>query len=144
MTLSDGSTLEISAGALNEPVSIEMTRTGHRCVADHVLLTPVYDFGPDGLSFAQPIRVVLPFAGDADSVTVYWSNDAGGYEALETQTWSNSSGNWAAADVSHFSTGFVAEADADEAVDAGTEPTPVADAGSTDDCLLYTSDAADE
>ncbi len=148
ITLTNSASLEVPSGALADSVEISVERTQVRCVADYTLLSPLYHFGPDGLSFVEPVKVMLPFTGDVRGVGMYWSNETGGYDLLDSAVEENEDGRFVVAEVTHFSSGFVGEADWSDAgmpttLDSGT-PDPVSnvsDAGTTEGPLNPTLDA---
>jgi hypothetical protein len=98
-------TLTIPAGAVASTQTITVTQVAAGAPTGYSSLSPLYQFGPDGLVFAQPVTVSLPFAGNATAPTIYWSNASGGYDAMATTI----SGTTAQAQIAHFSSGFVAE-----------------------------------
>jgi hypothetical protein len=68
-------------------------------------VTPVYKFEPDGTVFQQPVTVTFLLANATPPLAVFWSKpDKTGYEQL-TSTFGTGS---IAAQISHFSTGYVA------------------------------------
>ncbi len=66
--------------------------------------TPVLRFEPAGLTFDRPARVSIPFGGDSEVATVFWTRaGGGGYVALDTEV----AHGVAHAEVTHFSHAFV-------------------------------------
>src|SRR5690606_25809369 len=69
--------------------------------------SPVYDFQPDGLVFEAPVRVELPFAGDTEVATIFWTSASGGsYIPLQTTLEDGA----AVTQITHFSEAFVGSA----------------------------------
>ncbi|MAC29828.1 MAG: hypothetical protein CMH59_25670 [Myxococcales bacterium] len=100
-------TLAIPEGALEAPVEITITATDEPTPERFGAYSRVYRFAPEGLSFARPARVALPFAGDPTLATVFWTlAGSESYTALPTRT----EGALAVAEVQHFSQAFVGTA----------------------------------
>lgn len=101
-----GVRLEVPAGALAEPTTItiapatELLPEGHFHPA-----TPLWDFGPDGLVFAEPITVEFSVEAASPDLVVHWSTEVGGWGAVPG---SEVDGELVRARVTHFSTGFAA------------------------------------
>jgi hypothetical protein len=68
-------------------------------------LSPMYRFEPDGLTFAAPVRIDLPFSGNGELATIFWTQpgSASTYSALPTTTLDFH----ARTEITHFSAGFV-------------------------------------
>jgi len=108
--------LEVPAGALGTEETISISQSDSAAPAEHVPLSPLFDFGPDGITFAQPVSVTLAFTGPGDNPAIYWSTADGGFEALPTTI----AGSKATAQVTHFSRGFVGEVRSAACAEAGT------------------------
>lgn len=105
VSLSSGPTVQVPAGALS--VKTPITISASTVTAPSGAVTAVYQFGPEGTSFAVPVRVSFPVpAGTkASDVTVYWTRKGSttDWELLQTTL----SGTTASAETTHFSAGFV-------------------------------------
>jgi len=60
--------LVIPPGALAETTTITITRTTRAAPDEIVALSPVFEFGPDGLVFAKPVEVTLDCEGTAEDL----------------------------------------------------------------------------
>jgi hypothetical protein len=109
----DGVTLAIPAGALPADQQISITRTIDAPPTNAI--GALYKFGPDGLTFAVPVRVTFTVSAASPDAIVYWSTPNGGYEAKPSEV----SGTTVAANIAHFSSGFVGHPSADGQPDAG-------------------------
>jgi hypothetical protein len=125
-----GLEVDIPPGALSSPATLSVAQSTAAPPAGYELLTPVYRFRPDGITFAVPVTVhfELPNAGDAANVpagaSAYWSHPhATTYDPVTT-TFAPSS---ATALVTHFSTAFVGVAE--PAADGGADAAPDAPPG---------------
>jgi hypothetical protein len=67
----------------------------------------VYEFGPSGLVFNNPITITLPLPPGVASPTVYWSDASGAYHDIGGTV----VGDTIQVQVSHFSSGFVGTSD---------------------------------
>lgn len=121
----DGVTLDIPPGALASPVAISVAATGS-APGGFTALSRLYTFGPDGTAFLKPIGVTFAIAPSAKKPIVYWSKMGGGYEPVG----GTAQGGTISARVTHFSTGFAAEAPTD--TDAGTTDAGLDDAATDD------------
>jgi len=100
-----GVTLTVPQGALSTPTDITIIQTSDPVPSGYEAYSPLYKFEPSGAIFAQPVTVSLPFQGDAKLATIFWSRTGTtGYERLSATI----AGNLATVQVTHFSTGFVA------------------------------------
>jgi len=101
-----GARLVIPPGALDHTVALGLFRTEEAPPEGYTAYSEVWRFEPDGLVFALPIRAELPFVGDAERATIFWSRpDGDGYAWTPTSV----DGSLAIAAVSHFSDGFAAD-----------------------------------
>jgi hypothetical protein len=98
-----GVSLDIPAGALPSNTMITVTNVGG-VPAGYVGLSPLFQFGPEGTVFQQPVTVHFTLSGGTDPA-VFWSNAQGGYDELTTTTTATT----ASATVMHFSRGFCGE-----------------------------------
>ena len=107
-----GVTLDVPANAVgtDTPISISSTATP----SGYAPVSAVYQFGPAGTTFAQPVAVTIPLTTATADAHLFWSNAAGGFDDLGgTVTGTTLTGY-----VTHFSVGFCAR--------------PSRDGGSTD------------
>ena len=93
--------LVVPAGALPQTVSISITATSVE--PDGGAPTTIYEFGPQGLTFAIPATVNLP--GTAG--VIHWSQVLGG-RTVFTEVPTSVAGGLATAKVTHFSYAFLA------------------------------------
>jgi hypothetical protein len=101
----EGATLVVPPGALAANVEVRVT-VAAATRAGYNLYSSVFRFEPAGTSFARPVSLSLPFSGDANLATVFWSRRSGtGFDRLGGVP----SGNTVTAPISHFSEGFVAD-----------------------------------
>src|ERR1700678_4694990 len=101
-----GTTLSIPAGALASRQMISITSTTNAPPAGVTNVSPVYQFGPPGLTFAVPVTVSLTFTGQVANPVIVWSSSDGtSFETIATTV----SGMTASGQVTHFSEGFVAD-----------------------------------
>ncbi len=106
-TLTLGSlAIEVPPGALAEATELRVTAASGTPDA-FTAFSPVFHFEPEGLVFAQPVTVRLPFVGDGDTATVFWTALGGSaYAPLTTRV----EGRIAIAETTHFSSAFVGTA----------------------------------
>jgi hypothetical protein len=101
----DGATVTFPRGALAEAKAITIRSTDAK-PEGFLLASKVYECGPSGTSFAEPVTMQMPFTDDGSgALTMFWSSgsdpsfkDIGGAASQKTMT----------ARVLHFSSGFVA------------------------------------
>jgi hypothetical protein len=98
----EGVVLTIPAGALAADTPISITPSSDAVPSDYDALSQLYSFGPDGTVFLHPITVSFTLTSADPDPVVFWSNPAGGYDALPT----TASAASASASISHFSKGF--------------------------------------
>jgi hypothetical protein len=138
-TVSAGeATLSVPEGALASDMVIQVTKTDEAVPSEYIAASAVYRFSPDGLVFATPATVHIPFDGPADGIRVFWSTPAGGFEALPTTI----AGAVATAQVMHFSSGFAGQLRS--MADAMPDPMADAPAESGPDDAAVTQDAESE
>jgi hypothetical protein len=105
VALPDGrARLDVPPGAVTSAVSITIIETARAAPPGYAARSPVFDLEPAGLVFATPAHVTFAFER-ATRPGVFWSNTAGGYDAIGGRV----SASTITADVTHFSSGFVAE-----------------------------------
>jgi hypothetical protein len=105
VTTGSGVSVAAPAGAVQTATTITVTQVvGSPPPEAANAVSPVYEFGPAGLVFAQPLMVSFPIPPGITDPVVYWSNANGiGYAALPGTI----VGNTIQVAVSHFSSGFV-------------------------------------
>ncbi len=98
-------TVPAGAVATATPITIRIEADpGVSAPAGFRSFSPVYHFEPAGLTFATPVRLDLPFSGDGEVATIFWTQPgSGAYTALPTVT----ADFHARAEITHFSQGFV-------------------------------------
>lgn len=118
-----GARLSVPPGALSEPTTITIVATAASGPPTHDALSPVFEFGPQGLRFALPITVELTYSGDGDGATVLWSSDGSSYEEMPSTLVGS---DRISAQVVHFSRGLVGRRHpkAPESVDDASASTP--------------------
>ena len=103
-----GAELTIPAGALDEEVEITITETAEEVPSGFLGSSPVYQFEPDGLVFAQAVAARIDFTGDGAELDLIWSTaDESGFEAMGGAV----DGQSVVGDVTHFSRGFAGRGD---------------------------------
>ena len=105
-----GIVVVVPAGALSQTTQLTAvaTQTAAPAVSGYTALSHLYQFGPDGTAFATPATVTLPLpAGAPANSTILWSQagNPGAYDNANGTV----SGTGISAQVSHFSTAFVAQ-----------------------------------
>ncbi len=110
--LEDGTVLDIPAGALTEVRTFTVRETYLEPPSRYAKLSPIYEFGPNGLEFETPVTITIPYddstlPGDmTDSdIKLMWTV-AGETTVYEEKTPTLQDG-LATLEVSHFSYGFV-------------------------------------
>ncbi|MDQ3036129.1 MAG: hypothetical protein M3Y87_27255 [Myxococcota bacterium] len=102
-----GVVLRIPEGALPSATTITITATDATPPSWLSASSPVLRFEPEGLSFDAPIELRIPFTGDAESVSVFWSaREGGAFVPRSTRV----EGGIAIAESTHFSQAFVGTA----------------------------------
>ena len=85
----EGLRLEVPAGALSTTVELDVQRTTEAppALAGITPLTPVFDFGPDGTTFASEVSVTFTLAtppAGAELPIVFWTQADGTFAPLPT------------------------------------------------------------
>lgn len=70
-------TLEIPPGALTTDVPITIEISGDTPTHGEPTVSPLYELGPAGTTFAVPITLSMPYTGDSDRVAIWWSDETG-------------------------------------------------------------------
>lgn len=95
-----GLSLEIPHGALDGDLQLQVAAVADPGPAGLPAYSPVYQFLPEGLVFAKPVRVTLPVAPGVTAASVYWT-------ALGTSTYEAVGGTLGAGGITvetaHFS-----------------------------------------
>jgi hypothetical protein len=118
-----GVRLIVPAGAVSSDTVISITTVSEAPPDGYDAVSPIFQFGPEGLTFAQPVTVELASTvPGSDTPTVLWTlAGAPGYEELPTTT---VSADHYSAPVAHFSRGLLGHrhggSDA-STTDSGTE-----------------------
>jgi hypothetical protein len=100
----DGVTLTIPPGAVSDDVTITISRSSETVPSGFVGSSSVFVFGPDGLLFARPVTVQIPFTDGGGVATLFWSSRVGnGFDDVG----GSAAGGVMTAQVTHFSRGFV-------------------------------------
>jgi hypothetical protein len=104
VSLGGGPTLQVPAGALAASTDISIRATGQTSASGG----RIYQFSPEGTTFAQPASVQMPVPSGVANPRIYWTvaGSTTQYEALATTV----SGSTASAQVSHFSLAYVGPA----------------------------------
>jgi hypothetical protein len=99
-------TLDIPPGAVDGDTAITVS-VSDRAAPDGAI-GPVYEFAPEGLVFAHPVRVSLTLPDGVEDGDVYWSRAAGrvGYDNVGGDV----SDDVVEAEIVHFSTAYVGPA----------------------------------
>lgn len=108
----EGLHLEVPAGALTTTLELEVVRTTEAppVLSGVTALTPVFDFGPDGTTFASEVSVTFTLAtppAGAELPIVYWTQADGTFAPLPT--WWGTDGKVHAL-TTHLSKAFVGRA----------------------------------
>jgi hypothetical protein len=99
--------LDVPAGALAADTVLTLVVDDDRSPPGFRAFSPVFRFEPAGLVFARPVEVTLPYGGDRNLATVFWTQPgATTFAAAPTRV----DGSLARATVTHFSRGFVGTA----------------------------------
>lgn len=99
--------LEVPESALVDETEITVTVTADVVPGAFTGFSPIFRFEPAGLVFERPVTVTLPFSGDSDIASVFWTASSGaGYVALPTRV----EAGHAVVEATHFSRAFVGTA----------------------------------
>jgi hypothetical protein len=127
-------TMVIPPNALTQDTNIVMVSTTDTDPG-YVNRSPIYQFGPDGTTFDQPVSVTIGYSDDGQPVSLFWSNAAGGYDEIQATVANGTLTGY----VSHFSHGFVGRhrqtSSPDAAPDAAPNPVDAAPDGPTQ-CMV--------
>jgi hypothetical protein len=99
--------LDVPAGALDRETEIRVEVVADSVPSAFTAFSPMYRFSPAGLRFARPVRVRIPFGGNASLATIFWSR-ADGDELVPRAT--TVDGDHAETQITHFSRAFVGTA----------------------------------
>ena len=106
LTTKSGMTIEFPPGAIDSDTTITVTPSATAPPGGSGAVTPVFDFGPDGIVFAHPVKVAFPLPSSAGSkLAVFWTkhDGSGTFEPIGGTI----VGSTMVAEVMHFSSGFV-------------------------------------
>jgi hypothetical protein len=103
MVTASGATLMVPSGALAATTPITLAPTND-APQGYTLASAVYEFGPAGTTFAQPVQVEIPLSAATPDAHLFWSNAAGGYDDIGGTV----VGMTITGMVNHFSKGFAA------------------------------------
>ncbi|HEY8431883.1 MAG TPA: hypothetical protein VIL20_26080 [Sandaracinaceae bacterium] len=99
--------VHVPAGAAEPGTTITVTVESAPPPASFNAFSPVVRFEPAGLVFAEPIEVRIPFEGDPEIATVFWTTlGSGAFAPLPTRI----EGRTAVVTTTHFSRAFVGTA----------------------------------
>lgn len=106
LTTTNGTSIEIPPGAIDADTVISVAESSAPPPSGIGAVTPVFDFGPDGIVFAHPVKITIPLASTAGPLSVWWTNHdgSGTFEPIGGSI----VGNSIVVDVTHFSSGVVA------------------------------------
>lgn len=110
LSLSNGPALEIGTGVLASAttLTVGVTSTTAPMPSDAQPVGPVYEFGPSGLVFSDPVTVTFPVPPGTTNPAVFWTTpDGTAFESIGGVV----SGSTIEAQVTHFSEGFVGVVD---------------------------------
>lgn len=101
----EGVKLTVPEAALSEEVTITVSEASDGEAESYETYSPVYEFEPSGLTFDEPVKIRIELTGEAEHAVVFWSRPEGdGFEALPSTV----VGDFVEAEVTHFSSGFLA------------------------------------
>ncbi|MGE3631742.1 MAG: hypothetical protein AB7P00_17670, partial [Sandaracinaceae bacterium] len=99
--------LGVPAVSFDAETEISVTVIEETLPAFFTAFSPVFEFAPAGLVFDAPATIRLPFEGDPETATIFWTTEDGQtYAALDTRI----EDGLAVAEVAHFSRAFVGTA----------------------------------
>ncbi len=120
----DGVVAMVPGTALRDERVLRLVRSDDPIPDGYVAYSPMYRFAPSDVVFEQPVKVTIPFVGDADKAGMFWSHDGTTWERLEATI----TGENITTHVRHFSLAFVGAKAEDLVVahrpDAGVEHKP--------------------
>ncbi|MBU6162444.1 MAG: SUMF1/EgtB/PvdO family nonheme iron enzyme, partial [Myxococcales bacterium] len=105
VTLGEAS-ITVPSGAVAAPVTLRIVEVAGASTPGYTRYSPVYRFEPSGIEFAAPVRVSLPYEGDASRATLFWTYP--GRSSFE-RVGGVESGGRVQGEVTHFSEGFVGD-----------------------------------
>ena len=127
LVATDGVTLTVGPSSLGGDHTLSVIASMAAVPEGVAASSAYYQFGPSGLTFAQPISISIPApAGSTGNLSIYWTDGNGGFVELQTVR----VGDTLTAQVSHFSGGFVSSSDQDL-----TAVTPPAEMEMSDDTM---------
>lgn len=134
VSLAGGASVTVPSGALGTTVDVSVQRSSS--AAPTGAITPIFSFGPDGTTFSAPVTVTFPVPAGTTAASVFWSvpGSPGAYESVPTTI----SGTTATAQVSHFSSGYVAAYDLSGSWAGQLDWTDTTSAGTTSGTVVVT------
>lgn len=115
VNLPGGGTLSIPFDALPNGTTVEVKSVANPTDDSFTAVGPFFEFTPAGLTFAEPITVVIPYGGatipngfSEDDLAIFWTNAEGKYERLTVAI--DKDQKTLTATVNHFSTAGVGAA----------------------------------
>jgi hypothetical protein len=107
----DDFVIDFPPGAVDADTMVTVTVSDEPVPGTFTGYSPIFEFGPAGLTFDEPVSVRMPFDGPGGLATVFWTVAGGAaYVPLRTSV----DGDVAIAEATHFSSAFVGTACAGE------------------------------
>lgn len=99
----NGVSITIPAGALATTETISIVATTLMPPSTHRAASPIYQLGPDTVTFAVPVTISIPFTAGISGPKLYRSNAMGGYDEVNGTV----QGNEMVGTTTHFSNWWV-------------------------------------
>ena len=106
---SGNASINIPANALKATKSISIGASEAAIPANYVAASGMYEFGPDGTEFDEPVEITMAFEGTPNKPVIYWSKRGNPNEFESVGGTVDQVEGTITASVTHFSNGFVAE-----------------------------------
>ncbi len=105
VTTGNGTTVEIPLGAVDASTTITVSES--ETPAPEGAVSPLIDFGPDGIVFAHPVKVTIPLTRSTGKLTTFWTkhDGSGTFEPVGGTI----VGDSMVVEVTHFSSAYVAD-----------------------------------
>jgi|GEM_PF-538757 len=100
-----GLNLLVPAGAVDSATEIVINVIKDADLGELVATGPVFEFTPEGTSFAKAVTVSIPYDSNQDNLSFYWSDEENASAFVELEA--NIADGIATTEVMHFSKGFV-------------------------------------
>jgi hypothetical protein len=106
ITIAGGPTLEFPEGAVTEEIEVEIEKISLPQTAPFEAISDVWQCEPDGVDFAVPVKVTLPYTSDGkpEALIFYWSFGGGDFMPVQDAQVAD---GIATGSIRHFSAGFV-------------------------------------